>query len=92
MENYLTSEADVVTHLNFVLQDGDPAELAGALGPIARVRAMTALAAGTGLARDSLSRERPSSSATLFRVKPALGFTLSASSSKPNAAPSGGSG
>ncbi len=96
MANYLMSEDDAVTYLNLVLQDGDPAELAGALGPIARARAMTALAADTGLSRESLYRslsgERPPGSDTLFGVTRSLGFTLSASSSKPNAAPGGGSG
>ncbi|MBT2305320.1 putative addiction module antidote protein [Variovorax paradoxus] len=95
MANYLTSEDDVVMYLDLVLQDGGPAELVGALGPIACARAMTALPAATGLARESLYRslsgERPPSSGTPFVVRP-LDFTRSASSSKPNAAPGGGSG
>ncbi|RZL95317.1 MAG: putative addiction module antidote protein [Variovorax sp.] len=95
MANYLTSEDDVVMYLKLVLQDGDPAELVGALGPVARARAMTALPADTGLARESLYRslsgERPPGSGTLFVMR-SLGFTRSAPSSKPNTAPGGGSG
>ena len=80
MANYLTSEADIAEYLRQVLEDGDPTELAAALGDIARTRGMTQLAKDTGLSRESLykslSGERAPSSDTLFKVMRALGFKL----------------
>ena len=80
MANYLTSEEDITEYLRQVLEDGDPTELAAALGDIARTRGMTQLAKDTGLSRESLykslSGERAPSSDTLFKVMRALGFKL----------------
>ena len=80
MANYLTNEAEIVEYLRQVLADGDTAELAAALGDIARARGMTQLARDTGLSRESLykslSGERAPSSDTLFKVVRALGFQL----------------
>ena len=81
MANYLGSEAEVAEYLRQVLEDGDPAELAAALGDIARARGMTQLARDTGLSRESLykslSGERAPNSETLFKVIRAMGFKLS---------------
>ena len=81
MANYLHSEAEIAEYLRQVLEDNDPAELAGALGDIARARGMTQLARDTGLSRESLykslSGERAPSSDTLFMVIHAMGFKLS---------------
>ncbi|WP_084455193.1 addiction module antidote protein [Comamonas composti] len=81
MANYLGSEAEITEYLRQVIEDGDPAELAGALGDIARARGMTQLARDTGLSRESLykslSGERAPSSDTLFKVIHAMGFKLS---------------
>ena len=81
MANHLRDEAEVVEYLRQVLEDGDPSELAAALGDIARARGMTQLARDTGLSRESLykslSGERAPSSETLFKVIHALGFKLS---------------
>lgn len=81
MANYLGSEEEITEYLRQVLADGDPAELAGALGDIARARGMTELARETGLSRESLykslSGERAPSSDTLFKVIRALGFRIS---------------
>lgn len=78
MQNYLSSEQDIEVYLQVVLEDGDPALLAAALGDIARARGMTQLARQTGLSRESLykslSGERAPSSDTLFKVMHALGF------------------
>jgi probable addiction module antidote protein len=41
-------------YLRQVIEDNDPAELAGALGAIARARGMAQLAQDTGLLRESL--------------------------------------
>ena len=81
MANYLRSEEEIAEYLRQVLEDNDPAELAGALGDIARARGMTQLARDTGLSRESLykslSGERAPSSDTLFKVIHAMGFKLS---------------
>ena len=81
MANYLSSEEEIAEYLRQVLEDNDPAELAGALGDIARARGMTQLARDTGLSRESLykslSGERAPSSDTLFKVIHAMGFKLS---------------
>lgn len=88
MANYLTSEEDITEYLRQVLEDGDPTELAAALGDIARTRGMTQLAKDTGLSRESLykslSGERAPSSDTLFKVMRALGFKLTVQPLAPN--------
>lgn len=80
MANYLNSEEEIAEYLSQVLEDNDPAELAAALGDIARARGMTQLARDTGLSRESLykslSGERAPSSDTLFKVIHAMGFKL----------------
>ena len=81
MANYLNSEEEIAEYLRQVLEDNNPAELAAALGDIARARGMTQLARDTGLSRESLykslSGERAPSSDTLFKVIHAMGFKLS---------------
>ncbi len=80
MANYLGSEEETTEYLRQVLEDGDPSELAAALGDIARARGMTELSRASGLSRESLykslSGERAPSSDTLFKVIHALGFKL----------------
>lgn len=80
MANYLGSEEEITEYLRQVLEDGDPCELAAALGDVARARGMTQLARDTGLSRESLykslSGERAPSSDTLLKVIRALGFNL----------------
>ncbi len=80
MVNYLNDEGDVAAYLQAVMEDGDPALLAAALGDIARARGMAQLAKDTGLSRESLykslSGERAPSTDTLFKVMRALGFKL----------------
>ena len=80
MANYLGSDVEVGEYLRQVLEEGDPVELAAALGDIARTRGMTQLAKETGLSRESLykslSGERAPSSDTLFKVIHAMGFKL----------------
>ena len=81
MANYLHDDDAVAEYLRQVLEDGDPAELAAALGAIARARGMTQLAKDTGLSRESLYRslsgERAPNSDTLFKVIKAMGLKLS---------------
>ena len=80
MANYLGSEEEITEYLRQVLEDGDPCELAAALGDVARARGMTQLARDTGLSRESLykslSGERAPRSDTLLKVIRALGFHL----------------
>lgn len=80
MANYLGTDVEVGEYLRQVLEEGDPVELAAALGDIARARGMTQLAKDTGLSRESLykslSGERAPSSDTLFKVIHAMGFKL----------------
>ena len=76
-------------YLQVVMEDGDPALLATALGDIARAKGMTQLAKDTGLSRESLykslSGERAPSSDTLFKVMRALGFKLTVQPIAPRA-------
>ena len=85
--NYLHDEEDVAAYLAAVMDEGDPALLAGALGDIARARGMAQLARDTGLSRESLYRslsgERAPSSDTLFKVMKAMGLQLSVQPAKP---------
>lgn len=78
--NYLNDEHDIAAYLQVVMEDGDPALLAAALGDIAKARSMSQLARDTGLSRESLykslSGERAPNSETLFKVMKALGFKL----------------
>jgi len=81
MANYLATDQDMAMYLDMVLEDGDAAELAAALGHIARAKGMTQLAEDTGLSRESLykalSGQRTPSADTLMRVIRGLGFRLS---------------
>ena len=80
LANHLRNEEEIAKYLRQVLQDNDPAELAGALGDIARARGMIQLARDTGRSRESLyeslSGERVPTSDTLFKVIHAMGFKL----------------
>ena len=80
MVNCLICEEEIGMYLQLMMEDGDPIELAAALGDIARARGMSQLAKDTGLSRESLykslSGERAPSSDTLFKVIHALGFKL----------------
>jgi len=81
MANYLDGEEDIAEYLRQVVEDGDPTELAMAMGNIARARGMTQLARETGLSREnlyrSLSGKRAPRIDTLLKVIRALGYRLS---------------
>jgi probable addiction module antidote protein len=51
---YLDSEEAVAAYLTDILESGDPALLAAALGDIARARGMTEIAKASGIAREAL--------------------------------------
>jgi probable addiction module antidote protein len=52
--NHLETTEDVTAYLEAVLEDGDPALVAAALGDIARSKGMTQISRDTGLGRESL--------------------------------------
>ena len=80
--NYLTTPEDVVSYLNVVLEDGDPALLASALGDIARAKGMSEIARKAGLTRASLykalSADGNPELATVLKVLAACGIRLAA--------------
>ena len=81
MAEHLKSEEDVAAYLSLVLEENDPAELAHALGVIARARGMTEIANASGMTREALYKAlRPESKPrfdTISRVCNALGVRLS---------------
>jgi probable addiction module antidote protein len=80
MAESLQAEEDVALYLSLVLEDGDAAEFTHALGVVARVRGMSAVAERSGLTREALYKAlRPSSQPrfdTIHRVCQALGVRL----------------
>ncbi|NOT85687.1 MAG: putative addiction module antidote protein [Methylococcaceae bacterium] len=79
---YLRSDADIAAYLNAMLEEGDPALLAAALGDIARARGMTEVARASGITREALYKAlRPNSMPrfdTVYKVCKALGVKLHA--------------
>jgi probable addiction module antidote protein len=82
MAQHLDNKADIAEYLRQVLEDGDPGELAAALGHIAKARGMTEIAKGSGITREALYKAlRPNSQPrfdTIQRVCKALGVKLTA--------------
>ena len=77
---YLESEEAVAAYLTDVMEAGDPALLAAALGDIARARGMTEIAKASGIAREALYKALPADSQprfdTISKVCAALGVRL----------------
>jgi probable addiction module antidote protein len=82
MAQYLKSDADIAEYLRQVLEDGDPGELAAALGHIAKARGMTEIAKVSGIKREALYKAlRPNAKPrfdTIQRVCKALGVKITA--------------
>ena len=82
MAQYIKNDADIMEYLNQVLEDGDPGELASALGHIARARGMAEIARISGIRREALYKALRKNSHprfdTIQRVCKALGFRLTA--------------
>ncbi len=78
---YLDSEEGIREYLAAACEDGNPDEIAHALGVIARVRGMSDLSEKTGLTRQALykalSGEGNPAFATVTKVARALGLRLS---------------
>ncbi len=81
---HLDSEQAMAEYLTVVLEENDPAALAGALGSIARARGMSEIAKASGITREALYRAlRPDAQPrfdTISRVCTALGVKLVAQS------------
>lgn len=77
---YLDNDASIAAYLTDILEAGDSALLASALGDIARARGMTDIAKAAGITREALYKAlRPDSSPrfeTVSRVCTALGVRL----------------
>ncbi len=84
-----TAEAQEA-YLAFALQDGDAAEIARALGVVARARGMTAVARDAGMGRESLYKALREGAnpelATILKVIGALGLKLTVVPSAPRPA------
>lgn len=80
MAETLKTEEDIVTYLNIVLEENDPAELAHALGVIAKAKGMTQIAKEAGIGREALYKALRHDSAprfdTINRVLNALGLKI----------------
>lgn len=78
--DHLKTDKDIANYLEAVLEDGDAALVAAALGDIARAKGMTQVARDAGLGRESLykalSSEGNPEFATILKVIHALGLKL----------------
>jgi probable addiction module antidote protein len=78
---YLDDDASIADFIEAALEDSNPAELAAALGVVARARGMAQIAKDTGLSRESLykslSADGNPNLDTLLRVMKALRLKLS---------------
>jgi len=76
----------MAAYLEAVLEDGDPALVAAALGDIARAKGMAMIARETGLGRESLYKAlSPGGNpefATVLKVVKALGLRLHVSTTR----------
>jgi probable addiction module antidote protein len=78
--HYLKSKKAMMEYLNQVIADGDDAELAAALGHIARAKGMAEVSKSTGLTREALYKAlRPNTKPrfdTVSKVIQALGMRI----------------
>lgn len=80
LAEHLKTGEDVAAYLTLVIEEGDPGELAHALGVIARARGMSEIAEASGIGREALYKAlRPNAQPrfdTISRVCAALGVKL----------------
>ncbi|EMO4461707.1 putative addiction module antidote protein [Pseudomonas aeruginosa] len=78
--DYLKTEDDITAYLDTVMEEGDPALIAAALGDVARARNLSQLARDVGMSRQGLdnvlSGHGDPSFATVVKVAQALGLRL----------------
>lgn len=83
---HLETEDDMAAYLEAVLEDGDPALVAAALGDIARAKGMAQIAREAGLGRESLYKAlSPGGNpefATVLKVVKALGLRFHVSTTR----------
>ena len=77
---YLHTDEDIAAYLTEMIETGDGALLAAALGDVARARGMTEIARASGITREALYKAlRPDAAPrfeTIARVCTALGLKL----------------
>ncbi|MBF4989134.1 addiction module antidote protein [Methylophilus sp. 14] len=82
MAEHIKTEEDIAAYLNIVLEEGDGAELAHALGVIARAKGMADIAEKSGITREALYKAlRPNAQPrfdTVHKVMQAMGVKLQA--------------
>lgn len=87
--DYLKTEDDITAYLDAVMEDGDPALIAAALGDVARARNLSQLAREVGMSRQgldkALSGEGNPTLATVMKVAQALGIRLTFKPAQPAA-------
>ena len=80
MARQLKSEEDIAAYVTMVIEDGDAAELAHALGIAAKARGMSEIAQASGITREALYKAlEPNAKPhfdTINRVCAALGIRL----------------
>lgn len=80
LAEHIQSETDIAAYLTLVLEEGDPSELAHALGVVARARGMSEIAKAAGLTREALYKALRADAQprfdTVSRVCTALGVKL----------------
>ena len=83
VSQYLDSKEMIAEYLSQVLADGDTDELLGAIGNIAKARAMSQIAKDTGLGRESLYKTFSDGAKprfeTVMKVLDSFGVKLQAS-------------
>ncbi len=84
---HLKDEKDIAGYLTLVIEEGDPSELAHALGIVVRSRGMSEIAKASGITREALYKAlRPDAHPrfeTVNRVCAALGVKLVAQPAHP---------
>ncbi len=79
--DYLKTEEEIAAYMDAVMEEGDPAVVAAALGDVARVRNISQLACDTGMSREGIYRalcgEGNPSFATVMKIAGVLGLWLS---------------
>lgn len=80
LTEHLRSDEDIAAYLTVVIEEGEPGELAHALGIVARARGMAQVAEGAGLTREALYKALREDAQprfdTINRVCKALGVKL----------------
>ena len=80
VSEYLNDDASIAAYLSEITQEGDSRLLLSAIGDIAKARGMNAIAAESGLGRESLYKALNSCAKprfdTIFRVLTALGVSI----------------